>query len=90
MGNGLDALTLTLRAYKEMDFMDDDDEVIVPALTFIATASAVIMAGAEPVFVDVSLVDCNILSEQIESMISKKPYQRRANCSAIVSSGKKK
>ena len=33
-GNGLDALTLILRAYKEMGEMKDGDEVIVPANTY--------------------------------------------------------
>lgn len=32
-GNGLDALTLIFRAYKEMGLMHDGDEVIVPANT---------------------------------------------------------
>ncbi|MDZ7675016.1 MAG: DegT/DnrJ/EryC1/StrS family aminotransferase [Acidimicrobiales bacterium] len=49
VANGTDALTLGLRA----SGIGAGDEVIVPANTFIATAEAVALAGAEPVFVDV-------------------------------------
>ena len=41
VANGLDALTLILRAYKEMDVMQCGDEVIVPANTYIASILAV-------------------------------------------------
>jgi dTDP-4-amino-4,6-dideoxygalactose transaminase len=50
MGNGTDALMLVLRALR----IGHGDEVIVPANTFIATAEAVVLAGARPVFADVS------------------------------------
>jgi len=46
---GLDALTLSLRALG----IGRGDEVLVPANTFIATALAVVQAGAKPVLVDV-------------------------------------
>lgn len=49
VGNGLDALTLALRALG----VGRDDEVIVPAYTFIATWLAVSNLGARPVPVDV-------------------------------------
>ena len=39
-GNGLDALTLIFRAYKEMGIIQDGDEVIVPANTYIASILA--------------------------------------------------
>ncbi|HVN12370.1 MAG TPA: DegT/DnrJ/EryC1/StrS family aminotransferase [Kineosporiaceae bacterium] len=48
-GNGTDALEMALRAVG----VGHGDEVIVPANTFIATAEAVVRAGARPVFVDV-------------------------------------
>ena len=49
VGNGTDALVLTLRALG----LRHDDEVIVPANTFVATAEAVVLAGATPRFADV-------------------------------------
>lgn len=51
-GNGLDALTLILRAYKEMGIINDGDEVIVPANTFIATILAITENGLQPVLVE--------------------------------------
>lgn len=52
VGNGLDALTLTLRAWKSMGRLRDGDEVIVPSHTFIATALAVSEAGLKPILVE--------------------------------------
>jgi dTDP-4-amino-4,6-dideoxygalactose transaminase len=49
VANGTDALELALRA----SGVGPGDEVVVPANTFIATAEAVVRAGAQPVFVDV-------------------------------------
>lgn len=47
------------------------DEVIVPSLTFVATANAVLYVGATPVFADItSLDDWNISPEQIEQRIT--------------------
>lgn len=51
-GNGLDALRLIFRAYKEMEIMKDGDEVIVPANTYIATVLAITDNNLVPVFVD--------------------------------------
>ena len=50
VGNGTDALEIALRTVG----IGADDEVIVPANTFVATAEAVVRAGARPVFVDVA------------------------------------
>lgn len=48
------------------------DEVIVPALSFIATANVVLRVGARPVFVDVDLDTRNIDCNQIEAAITPK------------------
>ena len=50
LGNGTDALLLSLTALG----VGPGDEVVVPANTFIATAAAVVRAGATPRFADVS------------------------------------
>ncbi len=48
------------------------DEVITPALSFVATANAIVRAGARPVFVDVDLDTRNIAVEQIEAAITSR------------------
>jgi len=47
-------------------------EVILPSLTFVATANAVIMNGGKPIFVDIDPYTLNIDPEKIENHISKK------------------
>lgn len=60
VANGLDALYLALEAQKQLSYEEggepwaDGDEVIVPAMTFVATAQAVIRARLKPVLVDVT------------------------------------
>ena len=46
------------------------DEVIVPAMTFVATANAVIHAGAKPVFVDAELSTGNLDASLVEAAIT--------------------
>ncbi|MCH7764736.1 MAG: aminotransferase class I/II-fold pyridoxal phosphate-dependent enzyme, partial [Candidatus Marinimicrobia bacterium] len=48
------------------------DEVIIPAYTFIATASAVLLANAVPVFVDIDEKTLNIDPKLIEDAITEK------------------
>jgi len=48
------------------------DEVIVPAFTFVATASAVAMCGAKPVFADVDEQTFNIDPRQVEERVTPK------------------
>lgn len=67
-GNGLDALTLALRAAG----IGENDEVIVPANSFIATALAVSSVGAKPVFVDCLEGTYSIDIGGIESNITPK------------------
>ena len=56
VSNGTTALFLALHALG----IGQGDEVIVPSLSFIATANAVIHCGATPVFVDVEPTTCNL------------------------------
>jgi len=49
-----------------------NDEVIIPALSFIATGNAVLHAGFKPVFVDIELDTLNINPDMIESKITQK------------------
>ncbi len=66
--SGTSALHLSLLAAG----IGTGDEVIVPALTFIATANAVTFTGAKPVFVDSEPANWNIDPDLIERAITKK------------------
>lgn len=68
VGNGLDALMLILKALG----IGENDEVIVPSNTYIATALAVTYVGAKPVFVEPDINTFNINTNLIESSITKK------------------
>lgn len=72
VGNGLDALTLTLRAYRELGKMDQGDEVIVPANTYIATILAISESGLTPVLVEPDIDTYNIDPSKIEAAITDK------------------
>lgn len=52
VANGLDALTLVLRAWRELGRLQEGDEVIVPANTYIASILAVLENRLKPVLVE--------------------------------------
>jgi dTDP-4-amino-4,6-dideoxygalactose transaminase len=66
VANGTDALQLTLRALG----IGAGDEVIVPANSFIATAEAVVLAGAVPRFADVDEETLLVTPDTIASAIN--------------------
>ena len=70
--SGTGALHLALETLREVDGWTDETEVLVPAITFIATSNAVMHAGMKPVFVDVDPVTYNMNPEEIESHITDK------------------
>jgi dTDP-4-amino-4,6-dideoxygalactose transaminase len=49
----------------------ENDEVILPSFTFVATAEAIVIAGARPVFVDIDPGTYNISPRKIEKAITK-------------------
>ncbi len=67
--NGTAALHLTLKGLE----ISNDDEVIVPSLTFVATANVILYVGAQPVFADIAGLDnWNISPTDIEQKITSK------------------
>ena len=71
-GNGLDALTLIFRAYKEMNVLNDGDEVIVPANTFIASILSITENNLVPVFVEPDINTLQIDETKIENAITSR------------------
>lgn len=69
VGNGLDALALILRGYKELGAIVDGDEVIVPGNTFIASFLAVTENRLVPVPVEPDPVSFNIDPACVEAAI---------------------
>jgi dTDP-4-amino-4,6-dideoxygalactose transaminase len=66
VASGTDALIMVLKSLG----IGPGDEVIVPANSFVATAFAVSLVGARPVFADVKEDDYTIDPDQVESLIS--------------------
>ena len=64
--SGTTALWVTLKAAG----VKAGDEVIIPPYTFIATGSAILMANAVPVFVDIDQETFNLDPEQLEAAIT--------------------
>jgi len=94
VASGTDALLLTLRAYG----IGPEDEVIVPAYTFFATAEAVSQCGATPVFVDIDPQTYCIDVSQVEARITPRTkaiipvhlYGHPAEMAAIVEIAKRR
>ncbi len=60
VANGLDALILTLRAWKEIGRLRDGDEIIVAANTYIASILAITENGLKPVLVEPDELTLNL------------------------------
>ena len=72
VANGLDALRLILRGYIELGELEDGDEVIVPANTYIASVLAITDNKLTPVFIEPSIETNNIDLNLIEKSISNR------------------
>ncbi len=71
VSSGTDADALSLAVLYDYG-AQRGDEIIIPALTFIATGNAVLQAGFNPVFVDVKRKTLNIDVDKIEAAITDK------------------
>lgn len=72
VANGLDALILILRAWKELGYLNDGDEIIVPANTYIASILAITENNLKPVLVEPDLYTFNIDPNNILKAVSPK------------------
>ena len=72
VANGLDALTLTLRAWKELGRLQVGDEVIVPANTYIASVLAITENDLVPVLVEPDEHTFNLSTSNIQSALTEK------------------
>jgi len=72
VANGLDALRLIIKAYIELGVIEQGDEIIVPANTYIASLLAITDNGLVPVLVEPDLETYNIDPEKIAEKITVK------------------
>jgi dTDP-4-amino-4,6-dideoxygalactose transaminase len=72
VANGLDALRLILRAYIELGIIEEDDEIIVPANTYIASILAITDNKLIPVFIEPNELNYQIDDSLIEGAITSK------------------
>jgi len=72
MANGLDALVLTLRAWKELGKLKEGDEVIVPANTYIASILAITENRLKPVLVEPDQSSYNLCPDKVRAAITPK------------------
>jgi dTDP-4-amino-4,6-dideoxygalactose transaminase len=72
VANGLDALTLTFRAWKELGKLREGDEVIVPANTYIASILAITENRLTPIFVEPDNHSYNLSPSKVAATITKK------------------
>jgi dTDP-4-amino-4,6-dideoxygalactose transaminase len=69
VGSGLDALSLILRAYKDLGVIGEGDEVIVPGNTFIASFLAISENRLQPLPVEPDPVSFNLDPAHVEAAI---------------------
>ena len=72
VANGLDALVLTLRAWKELGKLKDGDEVIVPANTYIASVLAITENKLVPVLVEPDAARYNMCPVNVQAALTAK------------------
>lgn len=72
VANGLDALSLVFRAWKEMGKLQDGDEVIVPANTYIATVLAISDNNLKPILAEPDPETFNLTADGIKPYLSNK------------------
>ena len=72
MNSGTSALQIALQALKEAHGWKDGDEVIVPAITFIATSNIVLHNRMTPVFVDVDPLTYTLDPRRLEAAVTRR------------------
>ncbi|WP_417289940.1 DegT/DnrJ/EryC1/StrS family aminotransferase [Corallibacter sp.] len=72
ISNGLDALTLIFKAYIALGMLEEGDEVLVPANTYIASILSVVNSGLKPIFIEPDKETYNISVSQIKAHITSK------------------
>lgn len=91
VGNGLDAMTLVMRAWKELGHLAEGDEVLVPANTYIASILAITENRLKPVLIEPDPATYNLDPKRLEAGLTSKTkailpvhlYGQAANLSAI-------
>ena len=70
VSNGLDALKLIFEAYKILGKLEEGDEILVPANTYIASVLAINHCGLKPILVEPNIKSLNADTDMIERFLS--------------------
>lgn len=70
VANGLDALSLIIRAYKELGVFQDGNEILVPSNTYIASILSISANNLKPILVEPDLATYNIDPKLVEEKIT--------------------
>jgi GDPmannose 4,6-dehydratase len=70
VNSGTSALEMAVACLKEVDSWQDGDEIICPAVTFVASSNVILANNLKPVFVDVDPLTYNIDPTKIEEKIT--------------------
>lgn len=97
VANGLDALVLIIRAYKELNLFKSGDEIIVPSNTYIASILAISANDLVPILVEPDIATYNLDPNLLEAKITNKTkailavhlYGQLCNMKAIAAIAKK-
>ena len=71
VNSGTSALRIAIACLKEIEKWRIGDEIIVPAVTFVATSNVILQQGLKPVFVDIDSRTYNINPDKIKEKITK-------------------
>ena len=82
--NGTSALSIALKAVG----VKETDEVITQALTFVATANAIVYNGAKPIFVDVDIDTMGLSPTALENFLIENAIIRENHCYNKISGNK--
>ncbi len=76
LSSGTSALHMAMYALD----INNNHEILIPSITFVATVNAIIYCGATPHFIDINLKDLNIDCDKLENYLTKNTIIKNNKC----------